>query len=163
MIVIVGCDARKRLYPCRAVDMYRGQYFLACWYAAAALAEGNVYILSAKYGLLPPGKVIAPYDLTVGQPGAVTADQVRAQARDLGIVGQAVVALCSARYARLCREVWPAATAAPLAALRGGQQLHVLAETRRTGRLPACRRSAARRRPPARRNRRRYRPERDNA
>ena len=79
MIVIVGCGARKRLYPCRAVEMYCGQYFLACWAEAVTLAEGNVYILSAKYGLLLPGKVIAPYDLTVGQPGAVTGDEVRAR------------------------------------------------------------------------------------
>jgi uncharacterized protein DUF6884 len=121
--------------------MYRGQYFLACWNAAATLAEGNVYILSAKYGLLPPGKVIAPYDLTVGQPGAVTADEVRSQARDLGIAGRAVVALCSARYAQLCRAVWPAIDT-PLAGLGIGQQLHVLAETRRAARLPAASRSA---------------------
>lgn len=137
MIVIVGCGARKRLYPCRAVEMYRGQHFLACWAAAAALAEGNVYILSAKYGLLPPGKVIAPYDLTVGQPGAVTGDEVRGQARELGIARRPVVALCSARYVQLCREAWPAVDA-PLAGLRIGQQRHVLAVIRRTGRLPAA-------------------------
>lgn len=136
LIVIVGCGARKRLHPCRAVDMYRGQYFRACWDAAAAVAEGNVYILSARYGLLMPGKVIAPYGLTVGQPGMVTADEVHAQALDLGIANQAVAALWSARYAQLCREAWPIVDA-PLSGLGIGQQLHVLAETRRTGRLPA--------------------------
>ena len=138
MIVIVGCGARKRLYPCRAVEMYCGQYFLACWAAAVTLAEGNVYILSAKYGLLLPGKVIAPYDLTVGQPGAVTGDEVRAQARELGAAGRPVVALCSARYVQLCRSAWPAVVA-PLAGLGIGQQRHVLAEIRRTGRLPVRR------------------------
>lgn len=137
MIVIVGCGARKRIRPVRAVDMYCGQYFRACWAAGTALAEGNVYILSAKYGLLPPGKVIAPYDLTMGQPGTVTAAEVRAQAQDLGIIGRAGVALCSARYAQLCREVWPVVDA-PLTGLGIGQQLHVLAETRRTGHLPAA-------------------------
>ena len=62
----------------------------------AALAEGNACLLPAKYGLLPPGNVDRPYDLTAGQPGAVTADEVRAQARDLGIASRAVAALFSA-------------------------------------------------------------------
>jgi hypothetical protein len=34
MIVIVGSDARKRLYPCCAAGAYQGQYFRACRAAA---------------------------------------------------------------------------------------------------------------------------------
>lgn len=45
--------------------MYQVQYFRARR-AAAALAEGTFYILSAKYGLLPPGKMIAHATLTAG-------------------------------------------------------------------------------------------------
>jgi hypothetical protein len=126
-IVIIGCGARKLAEPAPAADMYVGPYFRSCLATATAIApRGRVYILSARYGLLGLDDPIEPYDLTMGQPGAVTADQLAAQAADRGITGYAITALCSARYAAMIRQVW-ADVSAPLAGLGIGRQRHALA------------------------------------
>ena len=132
-LVIVGCGARKRTLPAPACDMYVGPYFRATLLAATALADrSDVLILSAKYGLLGIGQPVEPYDLTLGQPGAITAGQLAHQAAQRGITGRTVTALCGARYTALARQVWPDLRA-PLAGLGIGQQLHVLAQMRGAG------------------------------
>jgi hypothetical protein len=92
-------------------------------------------VLSARHGLLQlDDGPIAPYELRLGDPGAVTAGAVRAQAEALGLAGDTVVALCGAWYAALAAQVWPE-TCAPLAGLGIGRQLRALAEIR-GGRYP---------------------------
>lgn len=126
-IVIVGCGAGKRAEPCDAGEMYTGPYFRSCLAAALDLAPfGRVLILSARYGLLGLYDPIEPYDLTIGQPGAVTAARVATQADERGITGLPVTALCSARYAAVLAQVW-ADVATPLAGLGIGRQRHALA------------------------------------
>jgi hypothetical protein len=56
-------------------------------------------ILSARHGLIDPALVIAPYDVTVGDPGAVTPAQVAAQLAALGV--REVHALTPRRYSAL--------------------------------------------------------------
>ena len=55
--------------------------------AADALTAtgGTVLILSALHGLTPLGRVTAPYELRMGQPGAVTPEWLAEQARALGV------------------------------------------------------------------------------
>ena len=65
-VVLVGCGAEKLPAPAKAKDLYTGPLFKK----ARAYAEkfGDEWrILSAKYGLLDPERVIEPYDLTLGQ------------------------------------------------------------------------------------------------
>ena len=137
-IVIVGCGARKcgargQAAPVPAGRMYTGPYFTACLRAAWAITgRDGIFILSAKHGLLRPFDVIAPYDLTLGQPGAITAQELTVQAYACGIEDRAVTALCGARYADLARKVWPDLRT-PLAGLGIGQQLHVLGQMRSAG------------------------------
>jgi hypothetical protein len=84
-------------------------------------------ILSAKHGLVTLDRVIEPYDLRAGQPGAVTAQFVRAQAGTLGMLDAEVTVLAGRAYASIILEVWPQA-ADVLAGTRGiGQQLARLA------------------------------------
>lgn len=129
-IVIVGCGARKRSAASSAADMYLGPYFRSCLATATAIAtRSQVYILSARYGLLGLSDVIEPYDLTIGQPGAITAPELAAQANERGIAAEPVTALCGARYAALARQVWPQVST-PLAGLGIGHQRHVLAVLR---------------------------------
>jgi hypothetical protein len=127
-VVLVGCGARKTSHPATPAELYTGSYFRACLAAAVAIApRDHVLILSACHGLLGlDDDPVEPYQLTLGQPGAVTADQVRAQAAERGIGGAPVVALCGARYAALAAQVW-AQVATPLAGLGIGRQRHVLA------------------------------------
>lgn len=64
--VLVACVGKKLDRPAQARDLYQ-----SAWFKKARLyAErfGNRwYILSAKYGLLSPVRVIEPYDMTLGQ------------------------------------------------------------------------------------------------
>jgi uncharacterized protein DUF6884 len=132
-VVIIGCGARKRAEPAEAASMYTGPYFRSCLATALAVApRERIYILSARYGLLALADPIKPYDLTIGQPGAVTAAQLADQATARGLGGQHVTALCNARYAALIRQVWDDVST-PLAGLGIGRQRHVLAVLRAAG------------------------------
>lgn len=91
----------------------------------------RVFILSAKHGLIPLGRVIEPYDVMLCDPEAITAADLAAQAEALGITGQPVTALCSARYAALACQVWEDVTT-PLAGLGIGYQRAVLGAMRDT-------------------------------
>lgn len=124
-IAVIGCSKTKAGYRCPAAEMYTGQYFRACLAGARVIAPDRVYILSAKHGLLRPSRVIDPYDLRLGRPGAVTADRLREQARTAGLLGAPVVALCGADYVKLIEQVWEDVDA-PLAGLAIGRQLHEL-------------------------------------
>ncbi|MFI1717516.1 hypothetical protein [Streptomyces litmocidini] len=78
--------------------------------------------------------VLEPYELRMGQPGSVTGDQLRAQARALGVDrATEVIVLAGAAYAAVARQVWPTATA-PLEGAGGmGYRLQRL-KARREGR-----------------------------
>lgn len=130
-VVVIGCGARKAPGPAVAEALYTGPYFRACLSAALSLTtRDRVLVLSARHGLLRlDDGPIAPHDLRMGDPGAVTASEVSAQARALGLAGEAVVALCGARYAAVVAQVWPR-TRTPLAGLGIGRQLHQLARIR---------------------------------
>ena len=65
-IVVIGCGAAKRETPCPAADLYTGSLFKMA--KRLALNIGcDWYILSAKYGLLAPRKIIAPYESTLSK------------------------------------------------------------------------------------------------
>lgn len=131
-IAVVGCGEKKLARPAPAGQLYNGAYFRSCAMTAAAIAPGRWYILSAKYGLIAPSKVIEPYNLTMWQPGAVDVDVVRRQADALGLLGELVIALCGRRYADVLEEVWKPTgyVMRPLAGAGMGQQRHVLASLR---------------------------------
>ncbi len=60
----VSCVSRKRSAPAPAMDLYVSDWFLK----ARAYVESTGapwFILSAKYGLVDPNQVIAPYELTL--------------------------------------------------------------------------------------------------
>lgn len=84
-IVLVACTKQKRLQAAPARDLYISEWFKR----ARAYAENfgdHWYILSARYGLLAPETIVAPYDLSIatmapGQRaewGSATAGQLRA-------------------------------------------------------------------------------------
>lgn len=68
MIVFIGCGAAKMKNACKAKNMYIGNYFRLCFaYAQTFTTQDNIYILSAKYGVLPLEKVIEPYNRTLNK------------------------------------------------------------------------------------------------
>lgn len=141
-LVIVSCGGVKREHPTDAHNLYIGNYFKAARRAADALIRGeNDYqvILSAKYGLLDLHDVIAPYEMRMGQPGAVSVDTIAYQAGQLGLVDTPeVIVLAGRAYADVVTAVWPHARR-PLDGTAGiGEQLHRLAGVAAAGVLPAA-------------------------
>lgn len=129
-LVVIACGAAKLDRPAPAADMYLGQQFRLALQTALALADRtDVRILSARYGLLRLNRMIRPYDLTLGQPGAIAADQLLRQAVEAGDIGRPVLALCPARYAQLLQAVF-SEVETPLTGLGIGRQRQVLARMR---------------------------------
>lgn len=108
-LVIIPCGAAKRDTPQPAGDLYVGSYFKACKnYALSVTDPSRVLILSAKHGLVPLPKVLAPYDTTFGQPGCITQPQIAQQARDMGLLNEPSVYIAAGkRYAAMVRPIWP--------------------------------------------------------
>lgn len=134
-LVVVPCGSRKRDYPAPAKDLYISSYQQLCLRAAYALtAPANIRILSGRYGLLELDTEIEPYDLRLGQPGSVTADDIFDQAVNTGILDAPdVVALAGKDYTGMVTATWPH-TRTPLAGSRGiGDQQHRLARIAATG------------------------------
>ena len=64
--VFIACVKTKNGRPCQAKDMYISPMFRKAYqYALTQTIEGNIYILSAKYGLIHNTERIAPYEQTL--------------------------------------------------------------------------------------------------
>ena len=113
MIVVVSCGAAKRAGRHRACDLYTGQYFRAAYrWATSVTSPSNVYILSAKYGIVNAYDMIDSYDLTLGDPGSVSPNRVREQADQRGIASVSpVMVVGGTRYVIMAQTVWPTARA----------------------------------------------------
>lgn len=62
IVLLVSCGKRKSDYPCQAKDMYNSYRFQKLKEIAQNIGL-QWFILSAKYGLLPPDQIIDPYDM----------------------------------------------------------------------------------------------------
>jgi hypothetical protein len=62
---LVGCGKAKRAEESPARELYTGGLFRASLAEAEAVCGGHVYVVSAKYGLLPLAEVVKPYDTTL--------------------------------------------------------------------------------------------------
>lgn len=131
LVVVIPCGAAKLPHEAPAGELYTGNYHQACRRTADALTArgGTVLILSDLYGLMPLHRVIAPYDVRLGEAGSVSAEELRDQARTLGLDrAREVVVLAGASYVTAARQVWPHATAL-LAGIGGlGYQMQWLRE-----------------------------------
>lgn len=64
-IVLIACAAKKVAHRARAADLYISPLFVANLRYARSLKPDAIYILSAKYGLLPLDREVEPYDLSL--------------------------------------------------------------------------------------------------
>jgi cytoplasmic iron level regulating protein YaaA (DUF328/UPF0246 family) len=67
-VVVIPCSGPKLPYPAPARDIYAGLFFRKAL-ALADRCDADLYIFSAKYGLLHPDTVIAPYELALRHNG----------------------------------------------------------------------------------------------
>ncbi|MCG7522844.1 hypothetical protein MHW47_00040 [Streptomyces sp. OfavH-34-F] len=138
-IVVVGCGKSKQDRRVPAGAMYVGPFHGSCREAAKALLldGGRQYILSAAHGLLDLSTEIDPYDITVGDPGSVSAELVQAQVRERGIESAEVTVLAGGKYVQLARPSWPGLQA-PLAGAAGiGEMKQRLSQIRLAARADA--------------------------
>lgn len=99
MKIIITCGSAKAITRSRAEKLYVGGHFKKCLaWAKAKVGAENVFIISAKYGLLKLDDMIEPYDLRMGQPGSVSTLVLLRQAEDLGIIDEEILSSAGADY-----------------------------------------------------------------
>ena len=64
-IVLISCASKKLAYKSKAEDLYISTLFRLSFAYAKKLKPDNIFILSAKYGLLNLNDEIAPYNETL--------------------------------------------------------------------------------------------------
>jgi len=109
--VIIACGKAKRDRPAMAKDLYTGNYFRDVHTWANSITPGhNIYIVSAKHGLIPSTRIIAPYDLKMGDPGSVTTHTLTKQAHALDLIGTRPILVAGALYREALQPVFPELT-----------------------------------------------------
>lgn len=126
MNIFLSCVKSKRDYECATKDMYISDLFKKSYRYAETLG-GNIYILSAKYGLLEPNDVIAPYNQTLVTANIATrkrwAYMVCKQMERKGIdYSEQAIFLCGKHYREFVMRKFKNATA-PLSCMGIGEQL----------------------------------------
>jgi hypothetical protein len=69
-IVLISCVSKKRSYKSKARDLYISPLFKKNLQYALKLEPDQIFILSAKYGLVSLDEEIEPYDLTLNTMSA---------------------------------------------------------------------------------------------
>ena len=66
-IVLISCVSKKLQHEAKARELYQSPLFKMSFEYASSLKPDRIFILSAKYGLLDPEKVIEPYNTTLNK------------------------------------------------------------------------------------------------
>ncbi len=69
-IILISCVKEKLKTPANAKDLYISDLFKKSYRYAQLLKPDNIFILSAKYGLLKPEEIIEPYEETLNNKGS---------------------------------------------------------------------------------------------
>lgn len=70
-VALISCVSLKLDHPAPARELYTSPLFKKAYAYAKSLEPGAVYILSAEHGLVPEGKVLAPYNTTLNSMGVL--------------------------------------------------------------------------------------------
>ena len=131
-IHLLSCVGRKQPVPAPARDLYTSSWF--CKARSYAESTGQPwFVLSAKHGLVHPGEVISPYDLTLNT--MPVADRRQWASRVLTQLGpylggvESVVLLAGQRYREFLEPSLRSRgllVSVPMEGLRIGEQLRWL-------------------------------------
>ena len=133
-IALVSCVKQKHAGPCAAMDLYRSSLF-RFMRAYAERHANRWFILSAKYGLVSPKDIIAPYELTLNK--MPIADRRRWAEEVLGKIGKMetkpkrIVMFAGARYREFLQpglEAMRIEVDVPMVGLAFGEQLSWLGQ-----------------------------------
>ena len=131
-IVLISCVSKKRNQKSRARDLYIGPLFVKNLRYAEKLAPDQIFILSAKFGLVGLNDELEPYDLTLN---TMSSQEIKRWASDvLQVLAQMTdlqqdqfIFLAGARYRNYLVQHL-AHVEIPLEGLRIGEQLQKLNE-----------------------------------
>jgi len=100
-IALVSCSKTKMVHKAPAAALYRSPLFRKSLLAALSISK-DVYILSAKYGLLKLNDIVEPYDLTLKRMSPAERNAwsatTNAQLRERIRAGDVVSAYCGGDY-----------------------------------------------------------------
>lgn len=97
--IIISCCGKKRNHPCRANQIYISSLFKAGYaWAESITISDNIFIISAKYGLIKSNEIIEPYNLQMGDKGSIDVELLKKQAHDLSLMDQNIYLLAGSKY-----------------------------------------------------------------
>ena len=106
-IIIIPCGAKKRNGTYPAKELYTGVYFRACLKWALSIIEPeNIYILSAKYGILALNDIIATYDIRMGEYNSIKLADIYKQVIDKNLINKKCIAIGGKNYTNICKQIW---------------------------------------------------------
>lgn len=80
---LISCGNKKSPIPIEAIDMYTGSYFLAIkeYLYRIGVNREDIYILSAKYGIIHANDIITPYNVKFGtkNPDIISVENISKQ------------------------------------------------------------------------------------
>ncbi len=98
-IAIISCGAEKLEGVHKAADLYVGSFFKGNLKAAIAeFGIDNVFILSAKYGLVHASQEIESYNVKMGDEGSISIIELAHQIKELGLDETEAYAFCPKAY-----------------------------------------------------------------
>ena len=102
--IIVACGKSKTSYPAPAHQLYTGPYYrLAIGCAKRWASLDDIYIFSAKYGVIHSSTILEPYEQTLSMPGAIGLSTVAEQLRQLD--GDEVCFLGGSAYLKMLQKI----------------------------------------------------------
>jgi hypothetical protein len=131
-IVLISCVKKKVGHRAKARDLYVSPWFRLAFRYAQQLRPDQIFILSAKYGLLGPDAVVDPYEKTLNKMPATEvkawAEQVIGKLRrHANLASDHFIILASERYRRHLRPHL-GSSKVPMEGLDRCKQLHWLKE-----------------------------------
>lgn len=132
MITIIGCGVEKRRGRHAARDLYTGNLFRAHLRLAEALQPREIFVVSAKYGLVGIDDQIDYYDLSLAQFGRGEIGDwrrgVASKVDEIAGAGELVVVLAGKLYASWIDGCHRRAVQ-PLAGMQVGERLSFISKT----------------------------------
>lgn len=124
MIALIGCVKSKAKTKCMAKDMYTSPLFKMSYRYAKTITD-DVYILSAKYGLIKDTTVISPYEETLKaktkHEKKIWAFKVIESLKEANLINEDILLLAGEDYSCYIRQKLN--TIEPLKGLKLGERL----------------------------------------
>lgn len=134
MIVIIPCGSKKRQHETRAENLYVGSYFkMNLKWAKSVTSDEQIYILSAKHGLLKLNQKIKPYEQYMGKPGSISIETLQKQILALNLVNKTIIALGGSNYINALQKTG-LQIKTPVAGFPMGKQIQLLKKN--LGKIP---------------------------